>query len=151
MKQINEHVLTILANSGANLTLSTMLLMTLTLSLDLATRLIQVFTTKHGSDSVYCALALPHLENALHSLTNQMTHNRFSSFWQQHNHPEYPYTNKTPEILLDINPGESSPECTSSDQTTQSNTCNSLTPPCHSHNDVNEVIEDKFLSNTMPF
>ena len=33
---------------------------------DLTIRLIQVITTKCGSDSVYCACALPHLENALH-------------------------------------------------------------------------------------
>jgi hypothetical protein len=114
-----------------------------TIPLDLATRLIQVITTsKHGSDSVYRAWALPHLENALHSPTDQTTHNRFSLFWQQHNHPEYPYTNKTPGFLLDINPGESSPECTENERSTQSITCNSLTPPCHSHNDVNEAIED---------
>ena len=113
-----------------------------TIPLDLATRLIQVITTKRGSDSVYRAWALPHLENALHHPTDQMTHNRFSFFWQQHNHPEYPYTNKTPDILLDINPGESSPECTENERSTQSITCNSLTPPCHSHNDVNAAIED---------
>ena len=70
-----------------------------------------------------------------------MTHNHFSFFWQQHNHPEYPCTNKTPDILLDINPGESSPECTSHEVTTPSITCNSLTPPCYSHNDVNAAIE----------
>jgi hypothetical protein len=71
-----------------------------------------------------------------------MTHNHFSFFWQQHNHPEYPYTNKTPDILLVINPGESSPECTENERSTQSITCNSLTPPSHSHNDVNAAIED---------
>jgi hypothetical protein len=71
-----------------------------------------------------------------------MTDNRFSFFWQQHNHPEYPYTNKTPDIPLDINPGESSPECTENERSTKSITCNSLTPPCHSHNDVNAAIED---------
>jgi hypothetical protein len=71
-----------------------------------------------------------------------MTHNCFSFFRQQHNHPEYSYTNKTPHILLDINPGESSPVCTTNEMTTQSITCNSLTPPCHSHNDVNAAIED---------
>jgi hypothetical protein len=72
-----------------------------------------------------------------------MTHNCFSFFWQQQNHPEYPYTNKTPDILLDINPGESSPECTSNEMTTPSITCcNSRTPPCHSHNDVNAATED---------
>jgi hypothetical protein len=48
-----------------------------TIPLDLATRLIQVITTKRGSDSVYRAWALPHLENALHHPTDQMTHNRF--------------------------------------------------------------------------
>jgi hypothetical protein len=84
-------------------------------------RLIQVITTRHGSDSIHCAWALvQHLENALHSPTNQMTHNHFSFFWQQHNHPEYPYTNKSPDILLDINPGESRPECTSIEMSTQS-------------------------------
>ena len=113
-----------------------------TIPLDVATRLIQVITTKCGSDSVYHAWALPHLENALHSPTDQTTHNHFSFFWQQHNHPEYSYTNKTPDILLDINPGESSPECTENERSTQSITCNSLTPPCHSHNDVNAAIED---------
>jgi hypothetical protein len=71
-----------------------------------------------------------------------MTHNRFSFFWQQHNHPEYPYTNKTPDILLDINPGESSPERTTNETSTQSITCNSLTPPCHSQNYVNAAIWD---------
>jgi hypothetical protein len=50
-----------------------------TIPLDLATRLIQVITTKRGSDSVYRAWALPaHLENALHHSSDQMTHNRFS-------------------------------------------------------------------------
>ena len=49
-----------------------------TIILDLATRLIQVITTKHGSNSVYRAWALPHLENALHNPTHQMTHNHFS-------------------------------------------------------------------------
>jgi hypothetical protein len=71
-----------------------------------------------------------------------MTHNRFSFFWQQHNQPEYPYTNKTPDILPAINPGESSPECTENEMSTQSITCNSHTPPCHSHNDVNAATED---------
>jgi hypothetical protein len=71
-----------------------------------------------------------------------MTDNHFSFFWQQHNHPEYPYTNKAPDILLDINPGEPSTQCTSNDQTTQYITCNSCTPHCHSHNDVNAVKED---------
>jgi hypothetical protein len=71
-----------------------------------------------------------------------MTHNHFSFFWQQHNHPEYPCTNKTPDILLDINPGELSPKCASNEMTTPSITCNSLTPPCHSCNDVNAAIED---------
>ena len=47
-----------------------------TIPLDLATGLIQVITTKRGSDSVYCAWALPHLENSLHHPTDQMTHNR---------------------------------------------------------------------------
>jgi hypothetical protein len=69
--------------------------------LDLASRLIQVITTKHGSDSIDCAWALPHLENALCNPANQMTHNCFSFFRQQHNHPECQYTNKTPEILFD--------------------------------------------------
>jgi hypothetical protein len=100
-----------------------------TIPLDLTTRLIQVVTTKRGSDSVYRAWALPHLENALHHPSDQVTHNRFSFFIQQHNHPEYPYTNKKPDILLDINPGESSPECTENERSTQSITCNSLTPP----------------------
>jgi hypothetical protein len=113
-----------------------------TILLDLATRLIQVITTRRGSDSVYRAWALPYLDNALQKPTNQTTHNRFSFFWQQHNHPEYPFTNKTPDILLDINPGESSPECPPNEMRTQSITCNSLTPPCHSHNDVNAAIED---------
>jgi hypothetical protein len=48
-----------------------------TIPLDLATRLIQVITTKHGSDSVYRAWAIPHLENTLHYKTDQMTHNFF--------------------------------------------------------------------------
>jgi hypothetical protein len=34
-----------------------------------------------------------------------MTHNNFSFFWLKHNHPEHSYTNKTPDILLDTNPG----------------------------------------------
>jgi hypothetical protein len=79
-----------------------------TILLDLASRPIQVITTKRGSDSVYyCAWALPHLENALHNPTHQMTQNHFSFFGQQCNNPGYPYTNKTPDILLNINPGES--------------------------------------------
>ncbi len=78
-----------------------------TIPLAIATRLIQVITTKRGSNSVYRAWALPHLENALINPTNQTKHNRFSHFWKQHRHPEYPYINKTPEILLDIIPGES--------------------------------------------
>jgi hypothetical protein len=91
-----------------------------TISLDLATRLIPVITTKRGSDSVYSAWALPHLENSLNHPSDQMTQNCFSFFWQQHNHPEYAYTNSTPDILLDINPGESSPECASIEMSTQS-------------------------------
>jgi hypothetical protein len=75
-----------------------------------------------------------------------MTHNHFSFFWQRHNHPEYPYTNKTPDILLDIYPAESSPECSANEMSTQSITCNSLsTPPCRGHNDVNGAIEDNCI------
>ena len=61
-----------------------------TIPLCFATRLIQVITTKHGSDCVYHAWALPHLENSLHNSTDQMTHNHFSFFWQKHNHPRIP-------------------------------------------------------------
>jgi hypothetical protein len=71
-----------------------------------------------------------------------MTHNHFSFFWQEHNHPEYSYTNKTKDILLDTNPGKSSPECTENEMSTQSITCNPLTPPCHSHNYVNAALKD---------
>ena len=81
-----------------------------TVTLDLATRLLQIITTKCRSGCVYCAWAFPHLENALQKPMDQTKHNCFSYFWQQHNHPEYPYKNKTPGILLDINPGESSTE-----------------------------------------
>jgi hypothetical protein len=66
-----------------------------TIPLDLATSCIHVITTKCGSDSAYCAWVLPYLDNALHNPTDQMTHNHFSFFWQEHNHPEYPYTKKT--------------------------------------------------------
>jgi hypothetical protein len=113
-----------------------------TILLDLASRPIQVITTKHGSVSVCCAWALPHLDYALHNPTHQMTHNHFSFVGQHCNNPEYPYTNKTPDILLDINPGKFSTECTSNERSTQSIACNSLTPPCHSHNDMNAAIED---------
>ena len=106
--------------------------------LDLATRLIQDITTKRRSDSVYRAWALPHLENALQKSTDQINYNRFS----QHNHPENQYKNKTPDILLDINPGESSTECTSNEMTTKSITCKPLTPPCQRHNDVTEAKVD---------
>ncbi|KAI2491544.1 hypothetical protein MHU86_23021 [Fragilaria crotonensis] len=64
----------------------------------------QVITTKRGSDNVYRAWALPHLQDALQKPADQIKHNRFSFFWQQHNHPEYPYTNKTPELLLNVIP-----------------------------------------------
>jgi hypothetical protein len=125
-----------------NLTLSTTLLMTLTLFPLILLPGLSKLSLPNVDLSVYRAWALPHLENALHHPTDQMTHNRFSFFWPQHNHPEYPYTNKTPDILLDINPGESSPECTTNEMSTQSITCNSLTPPPHSHNEVNAAIED---------
>jgi hypothetical protein len=48
----------------------------------------------------------------------------------------------TSDILLDINPGESSTECTSNGQKTQSIPCNALTALCHSGNDVNAAKED---------
>ena len=51
-----------------------------TIPLDLATRFIQVITTRRGSDSVYRAWALPHLDNALQKPTDQTTHNRFFIF-----------------------------------------------------------------------
>ncbi len=80
MKQINGHVLTIPANSGTNLTLPVYHVVDNpnTIPLDLATRLIQIITTKRGSNSVYSDWALQHLENALHSPTDQVTHNHFS-------------------------------------------------------------------------
>jgi hypothetical protein len=107
-----------------------------TIPLDLATRLIQVITTKCGSDSIYRAWALPHLEHELQKPMDQTEHNHSSFFWQQHNHPEYPYKIKTPDTLLDINPVESSNECSSNEMTTKSITCKPLTPPCQRHNDV---------------
>ena len=113
-----------------------------TIPLDIAIRLIQVITTKRGSDSVYRAWALPHLKDALQKPTVQISHNCFSFFWQQHNHPEYPYTNKTPEILLNIFPGESSTECARIENETKSINCNSHIPPGHRHNDVNVATED---------
>jgi hypothetical protein len=61
-----------------------------TIPLDLATRLIQVITTKRRSDSVYRVWALPHLENALHHPTDQMTHNRFSFFLATTQSPRIP-------------------------------------------------------------
>ncbi|KAI2511802.1 hypothetical protein MHU86_2534 [Fragilaria crotonensis] len=113
-----------------------------TVPLDLAIRLIQVITTKRGSDNVYRAWALPHLQDALQKPADQIKHNRFSFFWQQHNHPEYPYTNKTPELLLNVIPGESSSLCSDNESTAKSITCNSLIPPGHRHNDVNVATED---------
>ena len=77
--------------------------------------------------------------------------------------PENQYKNKTPDILLDINPGESSTECTSNEMTTKSITCKPLTPPCQRHNDVTEAKKDNcnviryalennnLLPNTMHF
>ncbi|KAI2498782.1 hypothetical protein MHU86_15738 [Fragilaria crotonensis] len=59
-----------------------------------------------------------------------------------HNHPEYPYTNKTPELLLNVIPGESSSLCSDNESTAKSITCNSLIPPGHRHNDVNVATED---------
>ncbi|KAI2489630.1 hypothetical protein MHU86_24961 [Fragilaria crotonensis] len=59
-----------------------------------------------------------------------------------HNHPEYPYTNKTPETLLHVIPGESSSVCSNNENKEKSITCNSLTPPGHRHNDVNVATED---------
>ena len=91
---------------------------------------------------MYRAWALPHLKDALQKPTVQISHNRFSFFWQQHNHPEYPYTNKTPEILLNVFPGESSTECARIENETKSITCNSHIPPGHRHNDVNVATED---------
>ncbi|KAI2490290.1 hypothetical protein MHU86_24280 [Fragilaria crotonensis] len=58
------------------------------------------------------------------------------------NHPEYPYTNKTPETLLHVIPGESSSVCSNNENKEKSITCNSLTPPGHRHNDVNVATED---------
>jgi hypothetical protein len=113
-----------------------------TVRLDLAIRLVQVITTKRGSNSVYHAWALPHLQHTLQKPADQTTHYRFSFFWQQHNHPEYPYTNKTPELLLNVIPGESSSLCSNNESTTKSITCNSLIPPGHRHNDVNVATED---------
>ncbi len=51
-----------------------------TIPLDLATRLIQVITTKRRSDIVYCASALPHLENALQKPMDETKHNHFFIF-----------------------------------------------------------------------
>ncbi|KAI2508606.1 hypothetical protein MHU86_5789 [Fragilaria crotonensis] len=59
-----------------------------------------------------------------------------------HNPPEYPYTNKTPETLLHVIPGESSSVCSNNENKEKSITCNSLTPPGHRHNDVNVATED---------
>jgi hypothetical protein len=59
-----------------------------------------------------------------------------------HNHPEYPYTNKTPETLLHVIPGESSSVCSNNENEEKSIACNSLTPPGHRHNDVNVATED---------
>ncbi|KAI2504330.1 hypothetical protein MHU86_10095 [Fragilaria crotonensis] len=71
-----------------------------TIPLSLATRLIQVITTKRGSTDVYGSWALPHLENALSNPLSQITHNPFSYYWQQHNHPEYPFIKASePNIL----------------------------------------------------
>ncbi|KAI2489858.1 hypothetical protein MHU86_24734 [Fragilaria crotonensis] len=71
-----------------------------TIPLSLATRLIQVITTKRGSTDVYGSWALPHLENALSNPLSQITHNPFSYYWQQHNHPEYPFIKDSePNIL----------------------------------------------------
>ncbi|KAI2498261.1 hypothetical protein MHU86_16240 [Fragilaria crotonensis] len=58
------------------------------------------------------------------------------------NPPEYPYTNKTPETLLHVIPGESSYVCSNDENKEKSITCNSLTPPGHRHNDVNVATED---------
>jgi len=59
-----------------------------------------------------------------------------------HNHPEYPYTNKTPETLLHVIPGESSSVCSNNENKEKSITCISLTPPGNRHNDVNVATED---------
>ncbi|KAI2500871.1 hypothetical protein MHU86_13591 [Fragilaria crotonensis] len=59
-----------------------------------------------------------------------------------HNPPEYPYTNKTPETLLHVIPGESSSVCSNNENKEKSITCNSLTPPGNRHNDVNVATED---------
>jgi hypothetical protein len=113
--------------------------------LDLATRLIQDITTTRGSDSVHRAWALPHLENALKKPTDQINYNPFA----QHNHPEFQHKNKTPDILLGINPGESSTEYTLNEMTTKSISCKPLTPFCQRHNDVTEAKVEIAMSSDM--
>jgi hypothetical protein len=108
-----------------------------TIPLDLATRLIQVITTRRGSDSVYCAWALPaHLESALHHTTDQMTHNRFhfsgnNTITQNTHTPTRQQTFSLISTLVSL--VLSVPQ---NEMSTQSITGISLTPPCNSQNDV---------------
>ncbi|KAI2508425.1 hypothetical protein MHU86_5952 [Fragilaria crotonensis] len=99
-----------------------------TIPLSLATRLIQVITTKRGSTNVYGSWALPHLENALSNPLSQITHNPFSYYWQQHNHPEYPFIKESEPNILSNLPGESG--VNTSLLNNQVTTCNLPDPSC---------------------
>ncbi|KAI2510028.1 hypothetical protein MHU86_4322 [Fragilaria crotonensis] len=105
-------------------------------------QLIQVITTKRGSDNVYRAWALPHLQDALQKPADQIKHNRFSFFWQQHNHPEYPYTNKTPELLLNVIPDHRFYR-----KTTRNRTCN---PNPENSDSSTEIDETEHETSAIP-
>ncbi|KAI2512616.1 hypothetical protein MHU86_1835 [Fragilaria crotonensis] len=121
-----------------------------TIPLSLATRLIQVITTKRGSTDVYGSWALPHLENALSNPLSQITHNPFSYYWQQHNHPEYPFIKDSEPNILSNPPGESG--VNTSLFNNQVTTCNLPDPSClYRHIGVNATRMDSSNCNVVRF
>jgi hypothetical protein len=122
-----------------------------TIPLSLATRFIQVITTRRGSSEVYRSWALPHLENALCNPSLQITHNPFSYHWQQHNHIEYPFTMETDLSSLRILPaGESS--LNTNNLHTQDTACNLPDPSClYRHNHVIAASKDSSYCNVVRY
>ena len=113
-----------------------------TIPFALAVRLHKVITAKRGDTDVYLSWALPHLEHALVHPDNQLTHNRYSYFWHQHNHPEYPYLNATSlNSPLNIIPGTSSQETSPADNLPI--THDVPNPFCRIHKSVIQTKEDR--------
>ncbi|KAI2508041.1 hypothetical protein MHU86_6333 [Fragilaria crotonensis] len=120
-----------------------------TIPLSLATRLIQVITTKRIHRCLWI-LGLPHLENALSNPLSQITHNPFSYYWQQHNHPEYPFIKESEPNILSNPPGESG--VNTSLFNNQVTTCNLPDPSClYRHIGVNATRMDSSNCNVVRF